>query len=174
MNTPQRMPPNLAQIRDAAIAAAHGEGAPPRDLPKLFHWLFWESGDAEFDRPYFSLGDLNLSDDDLRDAIGASAGEPVTDGQRLNYVRQLIDRVWQSGEGLSFAHAFRIEGADGRSTYLCGASWAAGQAGPHTRCDGLYGSPRSYLQRLERDGFSNEVGSTISLAAALRYWQRDA
>jgi hypothetical protein len=164
------MPTAVAAIRDAAVAGAHGEGPRPRNLQKLFDWLFWNGGEADFDHPCFSIGSLNLSDADLRDDLGLGEGEEVTDEQRLQFARRQIDRLCSDGEGLSYAHAFRIERSDGKHAFLCGTSWMAGQGGHQTNCDGLYSSQRHHLQWLKQAGMSSDDDATITIAEVLAHW----
>lgn len=167
------MPTAVAAIHDAAVASAHGEGPRPRNLQKLFDWLFWNGGETEFDHPCFSIGSLNLSDADVRDDLELGEGEEVTDEQRLQFARRKIDRLWSDGEGVGYAHAFKLERSDGKQVFLCGTSWMAGQGGHQTNCDGLHSSQRHYLHRLRRAGMSSADSATITLEKVLAHWHWD-
>lgn len=168
-----RLPAKLAAIRDAAVASADGGGVGPKDLGKLFAWAFWNTGAPDFDQPYISLTRLNLSNADVRDALELLDNQVVTEEHVLECARVQIGRMWEDGEAVSFAHTFSLERPDGKSTYLCGLSWPAGQGGHETHCDGLFGSMSEYLQFLEGAGMTNLSGSELSLAQLRKSWGRD-
>lgn len=173
MTAPQIEPisAELAAVRDAAIGSAHGECDAPKGLDHLFEWLFWNSNSTEFDCPYFRIGSLDLTDLDARDVLEIGADEAISDDQRLEYARRRIDRVW-NGDELYFAHAYRIERSDGKSTYLCGESYGVGQGGSETFYSGTFPSEEAYLCWLELGGMSNESAETISIDTVLKHWQR--
>lgn len=171
---PNTLPAPLAAVRDAALASPPGEQAPLKNLSRLFEWLFWNGDQTEFDHPFFSLNELNLTDTDLRDGLDLQEGDAVTDEQRLRYARDLIDRMLSDGEDLIYAHAFRLERKDGSFTYLCGTSWMAGQGGHQTSCDGLFPSQRHYLQWLRRSGMENGDGASLTAEKVLAHWQKNA
>lgn len=169
---PNTLPAHLAAVRDAAVASPPGEQASPKNLSRLFEWLFWNGDQTEFDNPFLSLDKLNLTDADLRDALDLQMGDAVTDEQRLRYAQDLIDRMLSDGEDLIYAHAFRLERKDGSFTYLCGTSWMAGQGGHQTNCDGLFPSQRHYLQWLRRSGMESEGGASLTAEKVLAHWQK--
>lgn len=168
---PEELPPELVALRDAAVASAYGEGSLPKDADELFNWLFWQANAMDLDDPFFSLPDLYLTDDDVRAELDLADEEQVSDEQRMEYARGRIENIWNNDD-IYFAHAYRIERSDGKSTYLCGTSWAAGQGGPETNCDGTFPSKEAYLRSLEERGMCNETAETISLEAVLKHWQR--
>ena len=167
----EELPPELVAVRDAAVASAYGEGSLPKDADELFNWLFWQANAMDLDDPCFSLPDLYLTDDDVRAELDLADEEQVSDEQRMEYARGRIENIWNNDD-INFAHAYRIERPDGKSTYLCGTSWAAGQGGPETNCDGTYPSKEAYLCSLEERGMSNETAETISLETVLKHWRR--
>lgn len=170
-NDAEEFPPELLVVRDAAIANAYGEGPLPEGAGELFDWLFWQANGIDLDDSYYSLRDLYLTDEDVRAEFDLADEEPVSDHQRMEYVRGCIEQKW-SGADVHFAHAFSIKRLDGKFTYLCGTSWAAGQGGPETNCDGVYPSKDAYLRSLEERGMSNEAAETISLETVLKHWRR--
>jgi hypothetical protein len=170
-NDAEEMPPELVVVRDAAIASAYGEGALPNGADELFNWLFWQAEDMDLDDSCFSLDGLDLDDDEARAELELADEEELSDQQRLEYVRGQIERMWRNDD-IHFAHAYRIEGQDGRFTYLCGTSWAGGQGGPETNCHGTYPSKEAYLKGLEERGMSNETAETISLETVMKHWRR--
>lgn len=167
----EELPSELVAVRDAAVVSAYGEGPLPEGADELFNWLFWQANGMDLDSPYFSLDGLDLDDCEARDEFELADDEPVSDQQRLDYARRRIERTWRNDD-INFAHAYRIERPDGKSTYLCGMSWMAGQGGPETNCEGTYPSKEAYLRSLEQRGMSNEVAETISMETVLKYWRR--
>ena len=170
-NAPEDLPPELVAVRDAAVASAYGEGSLPKDADELFNWLFWQANAMDLDDPCFSLDRLDLDDDEARADLELADDEQLSDEQRLEYARGRIERIWRDDD-INFAHAYLIESSDGKSTYLCGMSWMAGQGGPETNCDGTYPSKEAYLRSLEERGMSNETAETISLETVLKHWRR--
>ena len=168
---PAELPDELLAVRDAAIASAHGEGPLPDDAGELFNWLFWQANAMDLDHPYFSLPNLYLTDDDVIAEFDLADKEQVSDEQRMEYARGRIENIWNNDD-INFAHAYRIRRSDGKSTYLCGTSWAAGQGGPETNCDGTYPSKEAYLRSLEERGMCSETAETISLETVLKHWRR--
>jgi hypothetical protein len=165
------LPPELVTARDAAIASGYGQGSLPKDADELFNWLFWQANANDLDDPCFSLDRLDLDDEEARAELELADDEELSDQQRLEYARGQLERIWRNDD-INFAHAYRIEGQDGRFTYLCGTSWAGGQGGPETNCDGTYPSKEAYLRSLEERGMSNETAETISLETVLKHWRR--
>jgi hypothetical protein len=170
-NDVEELPPELVAVRDAAVASAYGEGSLPKGADELFNWLFWQANAMDLDDPCFSLDRLDLDDEEARAGLELADDEQLSDQQRLEYARGQIERIWRNDD-INFAHAYRIEGQDGRFTYLCGTSWSAGQGGPETDCDGTYPSKEAYLRRLEEGGMSNETAETISIDTVLKNWRR--
>ena len=167
----EELPDELVAVRDAAVASAYGEGPLPKGADELFNWLFWQANGMDLDDPYFSLDRLNLDDDEARAELELADDEQLSDQQRLEYARGRIERIWRNDD-INFAHAYRIERPDGKSTYLCGMNWMAGQGGPETSCDGTYPSKEAFLHRLEEGGMCNEIAETISMDTVLKHWQR--
>ena len=170
-NDAEELPPDLLAVRDGAVASAYGEGQLPKGTDELFNWLFWQANGMDLDDPYFSLEKLNLDDDEARVELELPEDEQLSDQQRLEYARRRVERIWYDND-IDFAHAYKIEGEDGRYTYLCGMSWMAGQGGPETSCDGTYPSKEAYLLGFEEGGMSNEIAETISMQTVLKHWRR--
>ena len=167
---PNALPDELSSVRDAVVANAHGEGSLPKDADELFNWLFWQANAMELDNQLFSLSDLQLTDDEVRAELDLADEEQVSDEQRMKYARNRIENIWNNDD-IYFVHAYRIERSDGKSTYLCGTSWVAGQGGPETNCGGTFPSREAYLRSLEERGMCTETAETISLEIVLKHWQ---
>jgi hypothetical protein len=141
------------------------------NLDELFEWLYWNSNSTEFDCPYYSMGRLDLTDIGARDALEVADNEPMSDDQRLDHARREVKRTLNN-DNIGFAHAYKIERSDGKSTYLCGMGWSAGQGGPDLSCDGTFHSQEAYLAWLEEDGMSDLDAEAISMEMVLKHWQR--
>lgn len=170
-NDVEELPPELSAVRDAAVANAYGESPAPKSLDDLFEWLYWNSSSTEFDSSYYSMGSLDLTDADARDELELAVDDPVSDEQRLEYARRQVNRTLKN-DNWGFAHAYKIESSGGKSTYLCGTSWPAGQGGPDLSCDGTFPSEAAYLAWLEDGGMSNLDAEAISMELILKHWQR--
>ena len=171
------MPSNIAIIRDTAIDHAYGRSPLPANIDELYNWLVYESDDEALDnyKFYFSLDEINLSDEALFESIDESDGEPISDAMRVSFAReQIIEHVEGVNEDLRAAHAFKLTNEKGETTFACCIIVIQGQYGPHADWDGFFASREAYYDYQKNTLEQYDAGQVdqITDAEILSVWDR--
>jgi hypothetical protein len=113
--------PEYEVIRDATVTHALGDGPPPEDdemLRELQDWLFYEAGSSETDDDFELVvrhNHFDFHDDQMRWKLELPDEAPISDQQRLEYARKVIDTYGNDSEDYPhFAQVIGLRRTDGR------------------------------------------------------------
>ncbi|MFM8608099.1 MAG: hypothetical protein ACKOBC_09090, partial [Hyphomicrobiales bacterium] len=144
----EKMPNDIASIRDAAIQHALNGTPLPDNIDELYEWLIANKiygGELNYDF-YFHLADVDLSDEALRWTEELDDTTAINDHVRLIYDRQAIENYVNGyNDHLLCPESIKLENASGEATYACGMSYSAGQGGIEMNWQGFYASREEYL-----------------------------
>lgn len=165
------VPPELHAVRDAAIEFALNGGAPPHELHLLEEWFsddyeVYENTHSETAAMQFdpavrvSGGHLyRACDSELRDHLGLTEDDPITDQMRIVYTRDLLEEEWTFGSETIVAVATRtIEDATGRWCLIGYLEESHGQAGVVCVWEGVFADFEAWESHLQSIGLHRYGG----------------
>ena len=154
------VPPEYEVIRDAMVTHALGEGAPPEDdemFREFQDWLFYEAGSSETDDDFELVVRHNyfdFHDDQMRWKLELPDEAPISDQQRLEYAREVIDTYGNDSEDYPhFAQVIGLRRTDGNTAFFGYLSELGGQGGMYPECCGPYPDLESFLSELRKTGW---------------------
>jgi hypothetical protein len=154
------VPPEYEVIRDAMVTQALGEGTPPEDDEKLQDfqdWLFYEAGSSETDDDFELVvrhNHFDFHDDQMRWKLELPDEAPISDQQRLEYARKVIDTYGNDSEDYPhFAQVIGLRRTDGKTVFFGYLSELGGQGGMYPECYGSFADLESFLSELRKTGW---------------------
>lgn len=175
------MPPEIANIRDAAIDhALHGLPI-PNDIEELYEWLLTykiyslEPHEIMWDF-YFHMSSIEFSDEELRLVEELDDSIEIDDSMRVAYGRQAIEKYVNGyNDHLLSPESIKLENDRGETIYVCGTGYMAGQGGYEMTWDGFYETREKYLEYLrEENGMRDSAEiDQITDAEILAQWKYD-
>lgn len=163
------------------VAHALGQGAAPEDdemLGEFLDWLFYEAGSSEADDDFELVvrhNHFDFHDDQMRWNLELPDNSPVSDQQRLEYARKVIDSYGNDSEDYPhFAQVIGLQSTDGRTAFFGYLSELGGQGGMYPECRGPFADLESFLSELRNTGWwiIKDGACKIPDQAILKLWSR--
>lgn len=181
MHMNARLPDDLTEAREAAVAYAHGTGLLPAEIRLLQEWL---EGDGWDDLISDLDGEMALKIDDLasrmfgdcalRAELGLGRNARLNDEQRVQYARRKMGETVSGRDDYlcPSVHAYPLSAADGRTAVVGCTIEVHGQAGPVVDWVGVFPNKSTFLDTLMRSGswLSSRLDA-VTDAEVLARWQ---
>ena len=152
---------DLVNLRDAIVQSVYDNSASPEIRP-ITQWVEASGGDNLLDRfldtavSYESIrsGDL-LTEDALREYFGLDGYERVTDEDRVEFTRGILESCVEPGNHLQKAiHSYRLADSLGHKAFLgCVISGSGFDNSLDFSWSGPFASEDSFLNALEDMGY---------------------